>query len=152
MDSHETCHYPGKGREKHNFNILGFFSEKMKVEKKFAIQSYHRSVIVSFNIIRNGWEPFNDYLMIVIKTNNKVLSSSEVSFDHFEITDKDPFKCHDVPFKLEKYQVESVLGEHSDTDLTISFVSNMKKKSLWGLTNLHMLIGCSHFIAPDKNG
>ena len=94
----------------HKFNILGFFSQSSKVSKNFPIKSYHRSTIVSFNIVRNAWEPFNDYLVVVLKTGSKILSTNEVSFDHLEITDKDPFRCHGVPFKLEKYQLEAVLG------------------------------------------
>lgn len=89
--------------------------------------------------------------MIITSTNEKRLSSNEISFDTRETIDSktNKIRCSGKPVILEKYQLHVLLGNHSDTFIRMSFEGEMKAGSSWGITNIHLLIGCTHFIIPD---
>lgn len=50
------------------------------LEKTFPIDSNSQILSLSFNLLRDEWMPFNDFLVIDISSKDETLSSIEISY------------------------------------------------------------------------
>lgn len=65
---------------KRTIDILGLYSGVTMLEKTFPIDRNSQVISLSFNLLRDEWMPFNDFLLIDISSKEETISSIEISY------------------------------------------------------------------------
>jgi hypothetical protein len=69
-----VCEYNSTTGKKY-IDVLGLFSGVTMLEKTFQVNNNSQLFELSFNLIRDEWMPFNDFLLVDISSNEETLHS-----------------------------------------------------------------------------
>ena len=74
------CEYNSPSGKKY-IDALGLFGGVTMLEKTFPVDNSSQVLELSFNLLRDEWMPFNDFLLIDISSRAVTLQSLEISYE-----------------------------------------------------------------------
>lgn len=121
------------------------------LERTFNVEGGSDLLELSFNLVREEWLPFNDFLMVDVSSNGNVIESLEISFETRIKVEAQPTSiiCSGKKVLSEKYSIKIGNGGRVGSQLTVVFTSFLYSAN-WGLTNVQLLQGCSSFSLFDQ--
>lgn len=136
---------------KRTIDVLGLYSGVTMLEKTFPIDSNSQILSLSFNLLRDEWMPFNDFLLIDISSKDETLSSIEISYEKRVKVESQAaiILCGGKRVLSEKFNIKIVNDNNFGNSLTLVFTSFLYN-SQWGLSNVKIVAGCTQFTSYDS--
>jgi hypothetical protein len=125
---------------------MGTFSGVTSLSKTFPVSQGEAVYMLSFNLLRDEWMPFNDFLMVEVSSGDETVHSVEISYESRVKVESQTsvISCSGKRFMSEKYNI--FITGSVGTELTVVFTSFLYN-SHWALTNTKLVQGCQGFSA-----